>query len=364
MKQGIIKVYGLFVFGWIAAVLLFILIRFFGLESVPQFNGIDFSQIDRGEMIWKGALVGFVMGSAAFGLDRLLDRPAIRRRSYGFVILVQVLANVGLVILAFVTLAGVELLQGQVSGGWGGVIDRLLSTNFLIVLLYITVVSFAFGFFKTVDRKFGPGNLWKLIIGTYHHPREEELIFMFLDLKASTTHAERLGHVKFSRLIQDCFIDLTVVLDHRAQVYQYVGDEVILYWTLEDGLAKANCLQAYFLFVDQLRARDDYYREKYGLSPVFKAGVNVGSATVLEVGEIKREISYLGDVLNTAARIQGQCNDYGEELLVSELLKDRLTETPESLELAEIGEVELRGREESVKIFAVRRLGHGDVPAA
>ncbi len=37
--------------------------------------------------------------------------------------------------------------------------------------------------------------------------------------------------------------------------------------------------------------------------------------TVLEVGEIKRDISYLGDVLNTAARIQGKCNDYGEDLL-------------------------------------------------
>ena len=81
-----------------------------------------------------------------------------------------------------------------------------------------------------------------------------------------------------------------------------------------------------------------------------------GSATVIEVGEIKREISYLGDVLNTAARIQGQCNDYGEELLMSELLKDRINDLPANLDLAEIGEVELRGREEAVKIFAVRRL--------
>jgi adenylate cyclase len=43
---------------------------------------------------------------------------------------------------------------------------------------------------------------------------------MFLDLKGSTTHAERLGHVQFSELIQDCFIDLTVVIDHQALVYQ------------------------------------------------------------------------------------------------------------------------------------------------
>lgn len=356
MKQWKLKGYALLVIGWIAATMLFCLIRFFGLESVPPFDRIDLSEIDHSMILRKGLLVGLIMGSAAFGLDRLLDRPSIRRRPYGFLILVQALANVGLVIVSFAALTALEVLGGEVRSGWSRVADRLVTTNFLIVLLYVTLVSFAFSFFKTVDRKFGPGNLWKLIIGTYHHPREEELVFMFLDLKSSTTHAERLGHMKFSELIQDCFIDLTVVLGHRAQVYQYVGDEVILYWTLEDGLAEANCLKAYFRFVDQLGARSAYYQEKYGVVPIFKAGINVGSATVLEVGEIKREISYLGDVLNTAARIQGECNDYGEDLLISEMLKNRISDLPQNLELAEIGRVELRGREEAVKIFAVRRL--------
>ena len=358
MKRGKFKGYTLLVIGWITATIFFCLLRFFGLESVPPFDHIDLSEIDHGEILWKALLVGFIMGSTAFGLDRLLDRPSIRRRPYGFLILVQSLANVGLVVLAFIVITELEVLGGEVSNIWSRVAERLVTTNFLILLLYVTLVSFAFGFFKTVDRKFGPGNLWKLIAGTYHHPREEELVFMFLDLKGSTALAERLGHMKFSELIQDCFLDLSVVLDHRAQVYQYVGDEVILYWTLEDGLAKANCLKAYFRFADQLGAKAGCYQEKYGLAPVFKAGVNVGSATVLEVGEIKREISYLGDVLNTAARIEGKCNEYGEDLLISEMLKNRISDLPQDMELAEVGGAELRGRKEAVKIFAVRRLGN------
>jgi adenylate cyclase len=48
---------------------------------------------------------------------------------------------------------------------------------------------------------------------------------MFLDLKDSTTHAERLGHFQFGNLIQDCFIDMTVVSNFGAQFYQYIGDE-------------------------------------------------------------------------------------------------------------------------------------------
>lgn len=354
MKSSHLRNYLLVVLGWIAVVYLFILIRFFGLEAVPQFKGIDFSGVHSSELFWKGTIVGIIMGSLFFGLDRLLDRPAIRRRPYGFLILVQTVGNIGLVVLALLTMSVLDLLSGKAEGGWASVADRLYSVNFLVILLYISVVSFAFSFLKTVDRKFGPGNLWKLIIGTYHHPREEELIFMFLDLKGSTTHAERLGHLTFSELIQDCFIDLSVVLDHQALVYQYVGDEAILYWDVKDGLADANCMRAYFLFAERLRDRDAYYQSKYQISPIFKAGINIGKATVLEVGEIKRDISYLGDVLNTAARIQGKCNDYGEDLLVSEMLMDRIASPPADLEFGEIGTVELRGREEAVKIFAVR----------
>ena len=40
MRRGLWKGYLLVVSGWIAAVLLFILIRFFGLESIPQFKGL------------------------------------------------------------------------------------------------------------------------------------------------------------------------------------------------------------------------------------------------------------------------------------------------------------------------------------
>jgi adenylate cyclase len=82
----------------------------------------------------------------------------------------------------------------------------------------------------------------------------------------------------------------------------------------------------------------------------------IGSATVLEVGEIKREISYLGDVLNTASRIQGKCSEVGEDLLVSEVLLDRLTPIPDDLKVLPIGTVELRGREQTVNIFSVHNL--------
>lgn len=354
MSQSRLGSYVIVVIGWIAAAELFVLIRYFGLESVPQFHGMDPSGIQPTVMILRTVLIGFLMGNLYYGLNLLFDRPSIRRRPYGLLILLQAAGNLCAVILVIIAISLIEVLRGETQGVGNSISNRLFSTNTLIVLLYVTIVSFLFGFLKTVDRKFGPGNLRKLILGTYYHPKEEDLIFMFLDLRGSTAHAERLGHVRFSELIQDCFIDLTVVLDHRALVYQYVGDEVILYWSLEDGLREANCMRAYFRFRDRLGDRMDYYRDRYGVEPEFKAGVNLGSATVLEVGEIKREISYLGDVLNTAARIQGMCNELGERLLISGSLRERIQEVPEDLKIKEIGRVSLRGREQEVAIFSVR----------
>ncbi len=146
---------------------------------------------------------------------------------------------------------------------------------------------------------------------------------MFLDLRSSTTYAEQIGHEKFSEMIQDCFYDLAMVVEeHRAEIYQYVGDEAVLTWKMKNGLSDHNSLRAFFAFDDRLKSRSEYYREKYGFIPEFKAGLNGGEVMVAEVGEIKKEIAYHGDVLNTGARIQARCNFYGRNLLISERLKE------------------------------------------
>ena len=57
-----------------------------------------------------------------------------------------------------------------------------------------------------------------------------------MDLKSSTTYAEKLGHIKYSQLLQDFFSDLTdVVSQFNVQVYQYVGDEAVISWDKEEG---------------------------------------------------------------------------------------------------------------------------------
>ena len=176
---------------------------------------------------------------------------------------------------------------------------------------------------------------------------------MFLDLRSSTSIAEQLGHIQYSLLIQDCFYDLTEVVSKReAQIYQYVGDEIVLTWEMEPGLRNLNCLNAYYDYDNVLQRKREYYMDKYGLVPEFKAGLDSGLITVAEVGEIKKELAYHGDVLNSASRIQGMCNQYQSKVLLSERLKNRLSGYLEKgFDLN--GNIQLKGKRESMKVYKV-----------
>ena len=159
--------------------------------------------------------------------------------------------------------------------------------------------------------------------------------------------------MRYSLFIQDCFDDLTdPVLKHKARIYQYVGDEAILYWPLNSGILHHRCLKIFFDYQSQLASRNAYYLDKYGVVPEFKAGMHCGPVTLSEVGIIKREIAFHGDVLNTAARLQGKCNQLGKPFLISQDLLEKLPK-PMPFDTEEMPVMELRGKEGEVRVIGV-----------
>ena len=273
--------------------------------------------------------------------------------SFGKTLLIGVFTYLAAIIL-LVTLglsAFTEIRQTELN--WAVYTGYVFSSEMVLLIFYLFIIGFIIDFIKEVDKKFGPGNLWKMIKGEFYHPKEENRIFMFLDLKSSTTIAEKLGHQKYSQFIQRCFQDVSdLVVEYQATIYQYVGDEIVLTWTIEDGLSRMNCIRFYFAYRDFLRTKKDYYESRFGLVPEFKAGLEMGRVMVAEVGEIKREIAYHGDVLNTAARIQGCCNEFGKGILISENLEKSIEGlSADNIEL--MGDIQLKGKNKHVRIFAI-----------
>ncbi|MFD2099604.1 adenylate/guanylate cyclase domain-containing protein [Flagellimonas iocasae] len=236
-----------------------------------------------------------------------------------------------------------------------GIVDFAIDERSAAIYFYVLSVDGFLTLLRQINLMLGEGNLRKLIQGKFYTPREEERIFMFLDLHSSTQLAEQLGHVNYSLLIQDCFNDLgNAIANNRAEVYQYVGDEAVLTWTLKNGLKNENCLKAFYNFKLTLEKRRNYYEKKYGVLPFFKAGMHSGLVTVTEVGKYKKEIAYHGDTLNTTARIQGQCNILNSELLVSKTIADYFDSS--SYAFSALGSISLKGKEEKVPLYAVTQL--------
>jgi adenylate cyclase len=67
---------------------------------------------------------------------------------------------------------------------------------------------------------------------------------MFLDIKSSTTIAEELDHKNFYSFVNDFYYDLSEpILKTSAQIYQYVGDEIVLSWKKKKGIKNSNCVK-------------------------------------------------------------------------------------------------------------------------
>lgn len=338
---------------WVIALMLYSIFRFYGLsnfEAVTITN--DYKEVLKTSNIlrlfaFSGMLMGFIFAHIEF----FVEKYASKRLSIGVLILLKVL----LYLITVITVS--TIAKSLISIKFGIDVNATGSLwedgIFKSTLLYVLLVSIVFSFLKIANEKFGKGVFLKMLLGRYKKPQEEKRIFMFLDLQSSTTIAEKLGHFKYSQLIQDCFYDLNeIVPKYAAEIYQYVGDEAVLSWPYEKGLANNNCIQMYFEFATYLTNKSDYYLEKYGLTPLFKAGLHGGTLMVAEVGVVKKELAFHGDVINTSARIQGECNTYNVPILISESLKDQLS-IQHDLVAKHMGNVLLKGKENKVNIYTL-----------
>ena len=214
----------------------------------------DLSTRRRKRLDYNSVLVGFPLG-LVFGLLELFLFPKaeMRFRQWSFtkILIFKTLlytAVIYVVTVALATIAG--LFEGR---KWSELPTLLASSGLLILVVYSLVIYGLLLFFLQINNLLGEGILWKFIRGKYHKPREEERIFMFLDMKSSTTIAEQLGHVRFYTLLNELFHEISQpVLQTKAEIYQYVGDEVVLTWEMEHGLENSNCLKTFFMFQENL----------------------------------------------------------------------------------------------------------------
>jgi len=339
---------------WMAANILLVTIMHLQSRIIAQ--AFDIPLAGRfSTMLWIAVVLGVLYGVSLGTAGYYLDRKLFRKLPLGKVILLKTIGSLALLALELWLLRFV-LFDAFISPSLHkpGILltEESWQSLFHLLLIYYFFMTLIINFINLVNKKYGPGVLIPLLLGRYRSPKEEERIFMFMDLKSSTAVAEQIGHFRYSSFIRDCFADINEVLfPFCAQVYQYVGDEIVVMWPASEGLNNQLCIRFYFACQKQFQSRSEYYQSTYGFLPHFKAGVHIGKVTVVEIGEIKKDIAYHGDTLNTAARIQGLCNEYQKDILVSDYLLERTGAS--EMKTESLGEILLRGKAEKIGITSV-----------
>ncbi|MDO5980987.1 adenylate/guanylate cyclase domain-containing protein [Flavivirga spongiicola] len=236
------------------------------------------------------------------------------------------------------------------------VIDNLLvfmnKFVFWSVIIYIGIILDIALFYSEIKDYLGK-NVLSNYLGKYHKPKQETRIFMFLDMKSSTTIAENLGHKKYFELLKTYYADMTnAILETSGEVYQYVGDEIVITWKETSGIYRNNCIHCFRKISEGLDKKRNKYIEQFGLVPEFKAGYHIGMVTTGEIGIIKKDLIYTGDILNTSARIQEECNNFNSKVLISEDLSLKL-KADNRFSSIKVENLLLRGKKQPIQLYQV-----------
>lgn len=307
-------------------------------------------------------ILGSIFLGSVLGLSELtLFRYKFTERSFIQKTMIKVVLYAALLIV-FLVLLAFPINSSALGVPWNDpaviqtVKDFIVNYAFWSTMLFSAVFITLALFIKEMVDNIGINQVINFFTGKYHSSVVEKRIFMFLDMKGSTTIAEQMGHQKYYRFLNRYYRDMTkAIVDSKGEVYQYIGDEIVLSWEDEEGIENNNCIECFFSIKEAIEKKSDFYHETFGEVPTFKAGIHLGQVTRGEVGVLKKELLFTGDPLNVAARIQSLCNELEAELLVSNELLSHL-DLEGLYTVQSNGEFELRGRGKSVMLNSVSRM--------
>lgn len=297
-----------------------------------------------------GCLVGAI---ELLYLDRRLGSLSLGKKLVAKTLFYMVLLAV-VIVVTFPIAAAMEMNTGLADARvWERLSDFLISNDSLSTGVQLSASLVASLFYGEISEHLGPRVLTNLLTGRYHTPKEERRIFLFSDMKSSTRIAERLGHAQYFELLRAYYNALgDAIVDHGGEVYQHVGDEIVVSWPEKAGLRDDSCIRCVQRMKSDLRRESSRFERRFGLVPDFRAGMQSGAVTTGQIGALKKEIVFTGDILNQTARIQGQCKVHDVDVLVGDELKAGLGGV-DGWAFRSLGEHALRGKVEPVELFAV-----------
>lgn len=182
---------------------------------------------------------------------------------------------------------------------------------------------------------------------------KKKMFVFFSDLRGFTGLSESKDPSQVVELLNEYFSYMVPVINQYGGVVdKFIGDAIMAVWGVphekpDDGKnALMACIKMRLALdqLNQIRKQRDEPELWIGMA------LHFGEAISGTIGSEERmEYTVIGNTINTASRIEASTKAFGTDLLVSEEVKEKLTD----FLYTEAGSVEVKGRSEPIKLYKV-----------
>lgn len=188
---------------------------------------------------------------------------------------------------------------------------------------------------------------------------QREITVMFTDVRGFTTISEQFDPHGLTRFMNRFLTPMTdLILGLRGTIDKYMGDAIMAFWNaplpVERHAARA-CDAALAMQARLAELNEEWRAEAMNEGrrhiPVnIGVGLNTGPASVGNFGSTQRfTYSCLGDDVNLASRLEGQCKTYGVGIIIGRKTREEV----EDYAALEIDLVTVKGKTEPERVFAL-----------
>jgi adenylate cyclase len=180
--------------------------------------------------------------------------------------------------------------------------------------------------------------------------QERDLTVMFCDIVGFTAMCERMPPLSVGEILNDFFARMAdVIFEYEGTLDKFIGDAILAVFgaPLEQAdHARRAVAAALGMRTELARANAEHPDRTLRM----RIAINSGRALTGDIGSPKRrEFTVLGDVVNTAARLEASIAEPGQ-IVISATTRAQLDET---VNVRSLGVVTLRGRESGLEAFEV-----------
>jgi adenylate cyclase len=182
---------------------------------------------------------------------------------------------------------------------------------------------------------------------------KRDVSILFSDIRGFTSFSETMTPEELTKLLNAYLSAMSpCILEERGTIDKFIGDAIMAFWNapLRIDNHTLHSVRAALLMVDRLKQ----FNKEHNADLAIGIGLHTGDVVVGNIGSQDR-INYtiLGDVVNTASRLEGLTKKYGVGILASEEMRKRVDD--KDIAWRKLDVITVKGKSEPTTIYEARR---------